>query len=340
MINSELSTQATLKEIKVASNDENSQKKEDSPKNLLKEINSLKNGDAKLNFLLENNNKNWNALIDLGSSKSAEIINTFLSKLDSNDKQPKNLSKLINLPIGSSYLSFSFISEQVKNTNNVEYISEILKKGFESGGKAISALLLSNVLFEQMSNKIDLFQGIKLILDIMQNQAESASFNSFLFGGLLKSFNKNILERIDSKSSVKLLFEISSRLRTSKLDFDSFPTKEFFSKINVNEIKQLGAEQVLALTKSNMSLEQKEIILNKFFVGETKNSISGKWTEQNQRQLFKILIKKHLIEFNKVLSIKEKTESNQKLNWIDFFSSALKVAGINSYLRKTVLGNV
>ena len=306
---------------------------------LLKEINKLKHGDAKVKFLLDNNNENWNILVSFGLDKARELINSFLSKLDPKDKEPEELSKLINLPVKNSFLVFGFISNQMNETENPKYISEVLKKGFESGGKALSSLMLSTILFEQVASKIKSEQSAELIVDIMQDQAESASLSSLLFSGLVKSFNKNILSRTDKRSGFKLLNEMTSRLKERKLDFHSFPVDELLSKIDVNEIKQLNADQILTLSNSNMSLDQKESILNKFFVGETKASISGRWTPENQRQLFRILLKKHLSEFGKVFSLKTKTESSQKFGWTELFSGAMKVAGMNASLRNASLGN-
>jgi hypothetical protein len=144
---------------------------------------------------------------------------------------------------------------------------------------------------------------------------------------------------MDKKSSFKLLHEMASRLKDKKLDFHSFPIDELLSKVDVNEIKQFNAGQILALSDSSMSLDQKELILNKFFAGESKTSVSVRWTPENQRQLFRTLLKRHLTEFGKVFSLKEKTESNQKFGWTEFFSGAMRVAGTSASLRKASLGN-
>ncbi|AKM80989.1 MAG: hypothetical protein UT13_C0001G0025 [Candidatus Pacebacteria bacterium GW2011_GWF2_38_9] len=306
---------------------------------LLKELNNLKIGDAKINFLLGNGNENWNTIVGFGSGKATELVNSFLSKLDPNEKTPRELAKLIKLPVKSSFLAFGFISDQVKETGDPKYISEILKKGFEPGGKALSALMLSTILFEQVAGKLKSEQNAELIVDIMQGQAESASLSSLLFSGLIKSFNKNILSRMDKKSSFKLLHEMASRLKDKKLDFHSFPINDLLSKVDANEIKQFNASQILALSNSSMSLDQKELILNKFFAGESKTSISGRWTPENQRQLFRTLLKRHLSEFGKVFSLKEKTESSQKFDWTNLFSGAMRVAGMSASLRNASLGN-
>lgn len=306
---------------------------------LLSELNDLEVGDAKINFLLDNDSANWNTIVDFGSNKAMELVNLFLSKLDPKEKSPTELAKLVKLPVKNSFLVFGFISDLVRETENPKYISEILKKGFETGGKSLSALMLSTVLFEQVASKLKSEQSAELIIDIMQGQEESASLSSFIFSGLIKSFTKDIFSRMDRRSGFKLLDTMASRLKDKKLDFGSFPVNGLLFKLDANEIKQLSADQILALSESNMSFDQKELILNKFFAGEGKKSIFRRWTAENQRQLFRTLLRKHFGEFKQVFVLKNKTDSIQDHGWIGLFYGAMKTAGTSISMRTASLGS-
>ncbi len=313
--------------------------KENKTKDLIQEIDKLKPGDAKINFLLDNNNENWKAIMSLGYKKASEIVNLFLSKLSSQEQQPDKLTNLMRLPLTSSFLTFGFIVDQAETSQNPQFVSETLKKGFEAGGKPLPSLLLATILLERFRNRLSSEQNIELATNIMQGQAEATNLNNFLFKGLLRSLNKIILKNLDEQASAKLLSEMMTKSKDNRLDFDSFPMDDLISKIEVKQIKQFTAEQILLVSNSSMSFEQKKLILDKFFDGENAKNMSVSWTKENHRQLLRNLLKKHFTKLEEILNLKEKSENSQEKSWPNLFAGVAKLTGTGLSVRKAALGS-
>ncbi len=197
------------------------------------------------------------AIMSLNPKETSEIVNLFLSKLSAEEKAPDKLAELMRLPFTDSFLTFGFIINQAEITQNPQFISEILNKGFKSEGKALPSLLLASIMLERFKNRLSSEQNIELAINIMQGQTEAGGLNNFLFKGLLRSLNKIILQNLDEQASATLLSEMIAKSKDNKLDFDSFPMDELISKIKIKQIKEFSAEQVLLMSTSSMSFKQK-----------------------------------------------------------------------------------